>query len=616
MDIEGTITGRWFDKKNPHEHIFSLVKYLEESQSYRRNKNLMHARLYSNSELLGLESASPLEAPRGPIFADREERIRLNVIASVVDTISSKIAKNKPKVVMLPSGGDFNLQQRAKKLEKFVSGVFYQADIHEEGIKAFLDCCIFGTGVIKIFQENGNVCAERVIPSELIVDDEEAFRGKPRQMHQRREVSREVLMEMFPESKKDIKTATKLEKHRGIGNFNSVADNVTVIESWHLASGPDAKDGKHIISVDTAVLLEEDYDCDDFPFVFLRWKRSLVGFWGIGIAEDITGIQVEINKLLMKIQQSFHHLSNPMIFLHQSSNISKAHINNKIGIIVPYTGNPPIIRASQTVHPEVFAHLERLYARAFEIVGVSQMSATSRKPEGLDSGAAIREYNDIESERFALVAQTYEQMFVKIAGKVIGIAEELYEDEGDLEVTVKGRQFIETIKWSEVKMEDDQFALTVGAGSSLPQTKAGRVQRATEWYQAGIIDGQEWRELLDIPDLEDATELQRAPRDYVRRVVSDILSEGIFTEPEARDNLDFAMEYATLSYQRAKLDGVPDENIELLINYIDAIEYLVDQAIVVAANEQAQLNEYTNQMAGVPNPKVPTNPLQGNTMPT
>ena len=583
----GKISGHWWDQDAPHEHVFGLVKFLNQTQSIRRTKDLTHARLYSNTELLGLDSSNYFNSQRRSTF-NETERIRLNVIASVVDTVSSKIAKNKPKIVLLPSAGDDRVQKRAKKLERFISGIFNQTNIYECTVRAFLDACVFGTGAVKVFGESGNICVERVLPSELYVDDEEAFRGAPRQVHQRRDVARDVVHSLFPEHTKIIDQASKILNENRVDQYNTISDNITIIESWHLRSGPDAEDGKHLISLDSGVLLEESYDCERFPFVFLQWKRPIVGFWGIGIAEDITGIQIEINKLLQKIQTAFHHLSNPMVFIHASSGISKAHITPQIGVIVPYNGSPPIVRAAQTMHPEVFEHLERLYNRAFEIVGVSQLSASSRKPEGLESGTALREFNDIESERFSLITQDYETMFIEIAKLIIYQASELYNENEDLSTKVRGKKFIETIKWSEVDLEETQFVLSVSAASSLPNSRAGRVQKATEWFQASLIDAQEWRELLDIPDLEDATDLARAPRDYIKQVVCDLLEDGTVIEPEPWDDLNFAVKYATLSYQRAKLNGVDEERIALLEQYINSVVYLLEEINRKAMEQQQQ----------------------------
>ena len=66
---------------------------------------------------------------------------------------------------------------------------------------------------------------------------------------------------------------------------------VKVIESWHLSSGPKAKDGKHTICTN-ATLFKEDYDKEYFPFVFFRWNVRPVGFFGQGLAEQLQGLQL------------------------------------------------------------------------------------------------------------------------------------------------------------------------------------------------------------------------------------------------------------------------------------------------------------------------------------
>ena len=49
---------------------------------------------------------------------------------------------------------------------------------------AFQDACIFGSGCIKIYIEEGEIKAERVIIDEIKIDDIESYYGKPRQIHQ------------------------------------------------------------------------------------------------------------------------------------------------------------------------------------------------------------------------------------------------------------------------------------------------------------------------------------------------------------------------------------------------------------------------------------------------
>ena len=60
-----------------------------------------------------------------------------------------------------------------------------------------------------------------------------------------------------------------------------------------------------------------------------------------------------------------------------------------------------------------------------EVAGISQLSATSRKPSGLDAAVAMREYQDIESDRFQLVAQRYEKSFLDAAKIVLDMQRDI-----------------------------------------------------------------------------------------------------------------------------------------------------------------------------------------------
>ena len=600
-----SMNSNWWNSDEHYELVFGEAKRILNDQADILERNILYTRMYSNQEITGL---SPLDYRSKTLgmFED-EGRIKLNVVSSVCDTINSKMAKSRPTIKLLPNDELFSIKSRAKQLEKFIAGVFDESKVYEEGSTAFMDSLLFGTGVLKVFEDEGNVAIERILPTELIVDDVEGFYGKPRQLHQKKEISRDVLHGMFPSKKGIIETATtvNLDRH-SVSSVSRTNNTVTVVESWHLGSGD--KPGKHTITCDQGDLFVEDYDKDDFPFVFLRWSKAPVGFFGLGVVSDIVGIQIEINKLLMKIQKAFHMLSNTMVFVNSSSVISKQHLSNKIATIIPYTGQPPIISAAQTVNPEVFQHLWQLYNKAFEIAGVSQMSATSKKPEGLDSGTALREFNDIESERFALAGQNYEALFIGVARKVVEIAGDIYEGNGDLVVQVKGKDFIESIDWKDVSLDNNQFGIIIAASSSLPTTKAGRTQIATEWFKAGIIDAEEWRELLDMPDLESDISLARAPKDYIMQIVELILSKGEYIAPEPMDNLGFAYSYSVMSYQRAKLKGVDEEILALLLDFIADVEALQEQAMEQAQAKQLEQQAQQMQLQQAMQPPAPQGP--------
>jgi len=98
------------------------------------------------------------------------------------------------------------------------------------------------------------------------------------------------------------------------------------------------------------------------------------------------------------------------------------------------------------------------------------------KPAGLNSGAALREYQDVESLRFTTVSRQYEEMFMEAARQVVGIGKDIYAEDNRHEVVVsKDSNSIDVIDWGSVDMDEDSFVLKVHPTSSLPATPSGRL---------------------------------------------------------------------------------------------------------------------------------------------
>src|SRR5271166_238320 len=390
---------RWWEERgiDLSAALFGTVKYLQSNQSMRTTQLLSSTRLYGNLSLMGLNGLT--YSKLASVTSQSASRITYNVCQAAVDTAQAKMAKNKPKPLFLTSGGDYRLQRRAQKLTKFVEGVFYENNAYVLGTEVFRDAEIWGTGALHVYSDaNERIKFERIIISEIQVDDIEGFYGHPRSLYRTKNIDRTVLIQMFPSHRKDILEASQARPD-DLGAYPTTSDEVTIIEAWHLPSGPDAKDGFHTICLNNAPLFTEEYDKDFFPFVFFHWSKKLFGFWGQGLVEQIQNIQLEINKLLWVIQRSMHLQGSFKILLENGSKIVKEHMNNDIGTLINYTGTPPNYVVPPMVQPEVYQHLQTLKNSAFEQAGISQLSAAAKKPDGLDSGKALREYNDIESDR-------------------------------------------------------------------------------------------------------------------------------------------------------------------------------------------------------------------------
>jgi len=548
-----------------HETLFGIIRYLDQSQNYVQQNNLRHLRLYGNLNVLGLSSHT--YAQNQTINAPYD-RVTLNVVQSCCDTVTQKIAKNKPKPTFLTSGGDWTMQKKAKLLDKYVMGQFDALDLYKKGLRSFQDSSVFGTGAVKLYidWDNKKICADRVFIDEIKVDNQEAMYGDPRNIYQTKFIPREVLVEMYPAYKTAILEAPRPTQLTA--QHSSLSTCIMVLEAWHLRSSETATDGKHAICIEGATLYSEQYDKDYFPFPMIRFNQRILGFWGQGLAEQLTGIQIEINKLLRTAQTLFH-LITPAWLIEHGSKIVSAHINNELGRITKYTGVKPDYFAPNPVSVQILEQIESLYRKAYEIAGVSQLAAQSKKPGGLDSGKALREFNDIEAERFILMGQSYEEFYIACAKQIIDLTKELYAKDKDYAVTVKGKKFMEQIKWADIDLEDDQYIMQIFPTSFLSQTPAGRLADVQELIQAGFIDKANGMKLLDYPDLQQYMSLANAALEDIENQIEAMVERGEFQSPEPFQNLALGISMMQSAYLRGKNDAVPDDRLDLLRNWIE-----------------------------------------------
>jgi hypothetical protein len=582
---------RWWcsEPETVHQDILTACRRVRDDDSGRLAANTHHASLYRS------------EGCTSPNDYDPEKVVSLNVVKSAIDAVVAKIGKQRPAPKPLTDGGSPSLRRKAKLLERFLLAQFDISGVYQEMPRAALDAGVFGTGAVKVFLQDGQIVVERVYPSELFVDKADGLYAKPRSLLQKKWVSRDELREMFPKHEAEILAA---RGSNGEGQdahdlyFDSSADQVLVVEGWYLPGK--GKKGRRVLAIETVTLVDEAWGNPWFPFVFMRWNEPLRGFWGTGIAEELNGIQVEINRLLRKIQAAFHLAAVPRVFVDAASKLQKTQFDNRIGAIVPYVGKPPTVSVPQTIHPEMFAHLDRLYTRAFEIVGVSQLAARMQNPLGGDaSGIALQTWHDLETERFAIQAAKYETAILELSKIFIALAKELG---GNFAApSARDRYTVDRIKWAEVDMEEDEYILRVFPVSSLPSTPAGKLRAVTSMMAAGLVPPDEARRLLQFPDFEAEDSLEQASQDVLDKIFEQILDEGERISPEPYMDLNLALKRGQAWLLRAQVQDVPEDRLELLRSFLMKVRRMQQ----VAQVEQMKL---AAEAAGQNQPMNPASP--------
>lgn len=586
----------WHDpsaKGRRHELVVQLADELESRQSYRTSLNLHHLKLYADREVLGLSPQT-----YGRSFNDskgwRKPRLSLNVVRNCIDAATSLITRAQPAISYRPVGSLGNMfepAQRAKARGKYVDGLFYMNKAYVLGPQAFKDAGIMGTGLIKICRDywdggkQGCVRFEKTFPGEVWVDDAEAIYGEPRTLLHTRSFDRCTLEEMYPKFRDKIRAAAN--PGTILYSTNPISEQVRVVEIWRLPTYPGAGDGRHCICIDGATLVDEKYIHEAFPFAVMRWNEEPLGWFGTGLAYQLTGIQYEVNSLVRQAQIALYSAGNMKVFLEKGSKVSKAHINNDLWMtLVDYIGKPPTFHTPEPVSASLQAMLQFYLDQAYAITGISQLAARGEIPAGLaGSGRAQLVYKDSDSQRFVTVTRQYERFYQDLAERGLEAASDVYEKTGSLDMKYVGRHFAEQIAFDDIGEDKDEFVVRSEPVSMLPYTLAGKLALAEQYKANGYISDAAAKKMSGVADLDLELELELAPVDLIDERLDRIVSKGEYVGPHPRMDLELAMQRGTLAFQRAELDGVPQDRIDLIGVFIDECADLMKMAASAGATD-------------------------------
>ena len=556
----------------PHEKLFAQLRSIKTKQNYRYIEFLNYMRMYGQTDIFGVES--PTMNAIVP-----QTRPQINIIQICSNTLLSKIGKTAPKVTFLTSDGDFDKQQQAKKLTYFSAGQFYRSKTYQHTKKSLLDACVLGSGFVKTYIKDKEIVSERVLPFELICDDKDAIYGQPRSLYQEKLVSKEVLKSTFPEFAKEIDACQTASNPFGMTNYMyGDTQMISVCEGWHLPSTKDAGDGKHFIGIANATIVFEEYTKDYFPFAKLNYQAQMTGWWGDGVAKLIMGIQLDLNRALKRMSQAVNIMGVPRVLYEMSSKIVKQHFNNEIGSMIGYSGTPPAFVHPISIAQDINAWVQFLIQSAFQEIGLSQLSTSSQKPAGLNSKVALREYNDIETERFASFANQWEEFHLEIARQQIDAARDLAKMNPHYGVWAKKGDGVEFIKWSEIDLKEDSWVMQAFPTSLLGTTPAGKLDKIQDLIMMQLITPEEAAPLLDFPDVQATMSIKNAPYNDILKTV-EMLLQGKYVSPEPFQNLQLGIKYVQFTYLKYKDSNLSEERLQYLRRWIDEAMLLMNPQV-------------------------------------
>ena len=557
------------DKSLVGESVTSYLDQLEGKQQYRSDLNERHLRLYGND----LYANSYYNNETQYHFV---QNVQYNVVRACVDTMVSSIAYSvTPTPYLMLRGGDFSTRRKAEKGSRFIKGQFEKIGFYQKERCAFKDASIFGTGFayfyIKKNKKTGkkSIECERVWPGEIVVDEMECVDAPPKQIHRVKPVNREVLKYNFPKFEEEIMRAPKWDDPT-IETLYPDQDIVRVSCSTHLPSELGAGDGREVLAIKGATLRDDDYTDDFFHYAVMRWSDESRGFFGRGIPQIITGIQVNLNILLLSKFEMLRY-TVPKIIVQKKSGINHKKITNRIGgAYQSNIPNPIDLVKLGTVPAEITAEERNLYNKAFELVGVSQLTALSKLPSRLDSSLAINEALDVQSQRFSAQFKGLSE-FVKDSTKIIlSFADKIVEETDSYKMATKWKGKMSEIDYKDIRLKNDDYSIEMRMIREVPDTPWGRTEILQQMLQGGAITKSQFIEYnFQGKDIESLIDELNADENNIDWTLEEIIEKGEMHPPESYQNLDLGIRKFKQAYLDLRTRGLPDDKLEMIREWID-----------------------------------------------
>ena len=504
---------KWTDAEA--REIILLIGRLHAYSSAREakfNRNLN--RYYNSGRNIGDASATiwnPAYQTVGfnrVFYDDSSVQTRLNIIKSATDTVVSKLSQARVRPFFDAVRGDYGTVKAARAAQEFFDQFYDAQKVYERAPEVARACMLFDGGHFWIDEDNLTIAP---LPHwELYVNPYEVnavgFRNVTVGMIFKRNYPMTLLKQQFPK-------APGLDKYR-----DSARDAVAEYVIFY-----DLEKGSKWYIANSEIIWRKKIDYKRLPITSMWWSNPVLGWSTTCLADDLYTIQVTIDEIQLRIDQAIKQSPFNTVFVPEGSEIKATMLSNEAAIVVPYmeggNGGQPVVATPAPISPMYSQLLDSYVNKAYEIAGVSQLSAQAKKPAGLSSGVALQTMEDVESERHNVTVQSYIHQFVELAE----LAVECLPADADVLPEAMGRA---KIKWGDIKKQRDLLHIQFSAGSALAKDPATKIQQIQQLQAIGIDLNPILPQLLEIPDLETAYSVTTASYDYAQSVIQRAAETG------------------------------------------------------------------------------------------
>ena len=512
-------------------------------------------------------ATSPLNGFAQPQTEGFSKPGSFNVIRSCIDSLVSKISANKVRPYIHPLNGTYITKQVTRQVRQFFDVILDKYEVSNKVMQAFRLACIFDTGYLFI---NPFTYELQVLPPFTV-----GMLGMERAYGKNRELV--VKFNNYPTT-----LLTKEEKKK------SETYNKDYVQLVYTVSCVDKKAEKYI---DTKLIESIDYKAENLPIVPLYYSTPVFGNKTFSLADALEGIQEQIDLISAKIAASAEVTSTNTTYVVEGSSLNAGQLDGRVGNVYTIkmpegSSSLPVMNVNPPVLDPSWQNLLTDYInKAYEITGISQLSAQSKKPAGLDSGAALATMEDIESERFQTQLDNYISSYKKLAELIC----EIMPDDLDI---IPENSVSSSYKWKDIRKEMKSLRINFAADDILSKDPAMKLKQISQISQIGGIDINELTEQLDSSDLENAYANMGAKINAIERTIENAIEEGIYIIPPFVSYQDLYKKILTTESQLfASFNSNNSDKVLTSLLRVQILEGILDEVI----NNNGYLEDETTE---------------------
>ena len=461
-------------------YSYKLARYINRADVDLRNYDYQY---YYSAPISLLQDGDLLRAPS------------TNVIKSVIDSLVSKLSNNKVRPFFAPVDGTFKTKKVIRQAQQFFDIYYDKINLNNIISETFKDACIFDIGYIIINPFTFEV--ERV-PSYCI--EELNVNGENK-----------VALIKWIHQPSLILDKYGIEAKRQYINVEMLI-----------------KENEAILYVDEKKV--KTIPTNGYPIVNVYYNEPINNGKTVSIVDELEGIQTQIDLINAKIAATSQLTPANLVFIDEQSGLKASDINNKdcqiypVGIQPGNTANPVNVVTPVPFDPYWSSMLDFYINKAYDMIGISQLSAQSRKPSGLDSGIALQTMEDIESDRFEVQVNHFINAYINVTRKLIEIIPEDFE-------ILPADKYQSTMTWAALKEQNNLYKVQYSAATQLSKEPSERAKQIIQMSQIGLITPSKAAELMDMPDLTDAYSDAEAMEMAVAAVINNAVEYDLYEVP-------------------------------------------------------------------------------------